>query len=203
MTLTDDELRHAISAGMTHVLDSIARVRHRRVEAALRRGTLSIRASRTERRREARMRPRRPLRQQPLLTPYSVRVQMIAAGDVQLTELDSLITDEEARALEEWALCEEMLSGRVKSASWDLGRGGGGQSAPIPDAWLAQLGEHGRRRAGMGAGSLQILAAFTALQNGSEGALSAAQCGERLFPGARNKRRAFIGAVARVAGRLV
>lgn len=203
MTLTDDELRHAISASITHILDGIARVRQRRAEAAIRRGDLSIRASRAERRRASRERPARPARQRPLLTPHARRMDMIASGDVRLTELDSLLTDEQARALEEWALCEEMLSGRTKSASWEVGRGGGGQSAPIPDAWLAQLNAHGQKRVGMRGDSLKLLAAFTALQNGSEVALSPAQYGMRFFPEAQNKRLAFLRAVAGVARKLV
>jgi hypothetical protein len=203
MTLTDDELRHAISAGMTHVLESITRVRHRRARIAALGAPLSIRASRAERRREARERPHRPARQQPLLTSYALRMQMIAAGDIRLTELDAMITDEQARALEGWARCEEILSGCAKSASWDVGRGGGGQPAPVPDAWLATLAHHATKRLGLGVRTLLVLQAFTALQNGSEGALSAAQCGERMFPRVRNKRRAFVEAVADVARKLV
>jgi len=203
MTLTDDELRHAISAGMTHILEGVTKVRHRRARIAALGAPLSIRASRAERRRDARERPHRPARQQPLLTSYALRMRMLSAGDVRLTELDAMLTDEQARALEEWALCEEILSGRTKSASWDVGRGGGGQSAPIPDAWLATLAAHGRKRAGIPSGTLMVLTAFTALQNGFEGALSAAQYGERFFPRARNKRMAFIEAVAKVAGKLV
>jgi hypothetical protein len=203
MTLTDDELRHAISSGMTEIFEGVQHVRHRRVEAAIRRGDVSIRASRAERRRASREPPRRPARQQPLLTSYARRMVMVRAGDVQLTELDRMLTDEEARALEEWALCEEILSGRTKSASWDVGRGGGGQSAPIPDAWLATLAARERKRRELDRGSRTLLSAFTALQNGSEGALSAAQYGALLFPNARNKRLAFIEAVAKVAARLV
>lgn len=202
MTLTDDELRHAISAGMTEILEGVTRVRHRRARIAALGAPLSVRQSRNDRRRAQRERIHRPARQQPLLTPYLVRIRMIEAGDVRLTELDAMITDEQARALEEWALCEEILSGRVKSASWEAGRGGGGQSAPIPDAMLARIAAHGRRRVGMELGSLRLLAAFTALQNGSEGALSPAQYGARLFPRARNKRRAFVEAVERVARKI-
>lgn len=203
MTLTDDELRHAMAEGFGALLDSVRIVRHRRARIAAMGAPLSVRASRAERRREQRTRPSRPVRQQPLLTSYAVRMQMIAAGDVRLTELDRMISDEEARALEQWALCEEVLCGRVKSASWEVGRGGGGQSAPIPDGWLATLAAHSRKRFGVGLGYRKILMAFTALQNGSEGALSAAQYGLQLFPKARNKREAFIAAVARVARKLV
>lgn len=202
MTLTDDELRHALSAGMTSILEGVTRVRHRRARIAALGAPLSIRASRAERRREARAAPKRPIRQQPLLTSYARRMDMVAAGDVQLTQLDAMLSDEQARALEEWALCEELLAGRVKSASWELGRGGGGQSTPIPDAWMARLTAHGRKHSGLGGSSLQILAAFTALQNGLEGALSAAQYGARFFPKAKNKRLVFVEAVARVAGKI-
>ncbi len=203
MTLTDDELRACISAGMTHILEGVAKVRHRRARIAALGAPLSVRASRAERRRASRERPARPARQQPLITPHARRMDMIASGDVRLTELDAMLTDEQARALEEWALCEEMLSGRTKSASWEVGRGGGGQSAPIPDAWLAQLNAHGQKRVGMRGDSLKLLAAFTALQNGSEGALSPAQYGMRFFPEAQNKRLAFLRAVAGVARKLV
>lgn len=203
MTLTDDEIRHAISEGFAATLDGVTKVRRARAEAAIRRGTLSVRQSRNDRRRAARERAQRPARQQPLLTPFARRMDMAKSGDVQLTELDRMVSDEEARALEEWALCEEILSGRVKSASWEVGRGGGGQGAPIPDAMLARITAHGQRRSGMWADRLWVLTAFTAIQNGSEGALSPAQYGMRLFPGAKNKRMAFLGAVARVARKLV
>ena len=200
MTLTDDELRNMIFLGMVHTV--VERVRHRRARIAALGAPLSIRASRAERRREARERPARPVRQQPLLTPFARRMDMVAAGDVRLTELDAMLGDDEALALEEWADCEEMLSGRVMTVNWEGGSRGVGQPEPVADACLAQLAAHGRRKAGLGQRSLQVLAAFTALQNGSEGALSAAQYGERLFPGAKVARQAFIEAVAKVAGEL-
>lgn len=196
MTLTDDELRRAMSEGFTAILDGVQRVRHRRARIAALGAPLSVRQTRECRRRAQRERSSRPARQQPLLTPFARRMDMARSGNVQLTELDAMLSDEEARALEQWALCEEMLSGWMKAESEN---GGSGQRSLIPDAWMAQLNAHGRRKTRLGGDSLNILSAFTALQNRSEVALSPAQYGIRFFPKARRKDAAFLDAIVKAA----
>jgi hypothetical protein len=62
----------------------------------------------------------------------------------RLTMLDRALDDAEAAALDEWLLCEELLSGRAKSGGW--GQDGdvaySGRASPIPDAMVARVGRH-------------------------------------------------------------
>jgi len=90
----------------------------------------------------------------------------------------------------------------VMTVNWEGGSRGVGQPEPVADACLAQLAAHGRRKAGLGPSSLQVLQAFTALQNFSENALSPAQYEMQFFPKSRNKRLAFLEAIARAASQL-
>lgn len=93
------------------------------------------------------------------LTPWAVRMQIIAQaeGDTdaqrqtyvrrRLTALDRALTDDEAAALEEWLICEEMLSGRTKGQSWgDRTGGGSGQRSPVPDSMMARMERHAELR---------------------------------------------------------
>lgn len=89
------------------------------------------------------------------LTPFAVRMQIIAQaeGDTEservtyvrrrLTALDRALTDDEAAALEEWLLCEELLSGSAKGQSWgDRTGGGSGRASPIPDRMMERMKRH-------------------------------------------------------------
>lgn len=88
-------------------------------------------------------------------TCKAVRLQLIAqAADLpelereryvrrRLTKLDLALTDEQAEAVEEWLLCEELLAGRVKISDYGGRTGGGsGQASPIPDALMGRLRAH-------------------------------------------------------------
>lgn len=89
------------------------------------------------------------------LTPFSVRLQLLAQAEGatgaerhayvrrRLTALDRALTDDEASALEEWLLCEEILSGRAKGQSWgDASGGGTGRPSPIPDRMMGVMRRH-------------------------------------------------------------
>lgn len=90
-------------------------------------------------------------------TVKAVRLQLIAqAADLpelereryvrrRLTKLDLALTDEQAEAVEEWLLCEELLSGRVKISDYgDRTGGGSGRASPIPDALMGRLKRHSK-----------------------------------------------------------
>jgi hypothetical protein len=90
-------------------------------------------------------------------TCKAVRLQLIAqAADLpelereayvrrRLTKLDLALSDEQAEAVEEWLLCEEVLSGRVKISDYgDRTGGGSGRASPVPDALMGRLKSHAR-----------------------------------------------------------
>ena len=61
----------------------------------------------------------------------------------RLTELDKLLGDDEAEALERWLDCEEMLGGRVKIADYgDRTGGGSGGASPVPDRVFQAMEDH-------------------------------------------------------------
>lgn len=136
-----------------------------------------------------------------LLTPIGQRLAMSKAGKLQLTTLDRMLDDAEANALERWALCEELLHGSAKAVSFDGGSGGSLVRSPIHDEQIKAVHEHMRFRKRLPCHGVQfrLLAAFAANQNGVEGALSPAQYGLRFFPGAKNKRMAFLDGIAETA----
>lgn len=136
-----------------------------------------------------------------LLTPLAQRYAMMKAGKLHLTTLDRMLDIGEALALERWAACEELLNGSAKAVSFDGGTGGSLVRSPIPDKQIEAVHEHMRFRKRLlcQSVSFRLLAAFAAIQNGVEGALSPAQYGLRLFPGAKNKRMAFLDGIAETA----
>jgi hypothetical protein len=104
-------------------------------------------------------------------TCKAVRLQLIAqAADLpeiereryvrrRLTKLDLALSDEQAEAVEEWLLCEELLSGRVKISDYgDRTGGGSGRASPVPDALMGRLREHARLGARVFCGWLDELA---------------------------------------------
>jgi hypothetical protein len=141
----------------------------------------------------------RAVRSRPLLTPLSQRLALMKAGKVHLTTLDRMLEDGEVCALDKWTQCEEVLQGQAKAACLD-GKGGAMFiRSPIPDDWLRVIRQHVTMQRCLPARSLRLLAAFTAIQNGLEGALSPAQYGLRFYPHAKNKRMAFLDGIAETA----
>jgi hypothetical protein len=136
-----------------------------------------------------------------LLTPLPQRLALMKAGKAQLTTLDRMLDDVEANALERWALCEELLHGSAKAVSFDGGSGGSLVRSPIHDEQIKAVHEHMRFRKRLPCQGMRfrVLAAFTAIQNGVEGALSPAQYGLRFYPRATNKRMAFLDGIAETA----
>ena len=134
-----------------------------------------------------------------LLTPRAVRQQMELDRNLKLTKFDYMLNEAQADVLERWAANEQMLSGRAKGQSWDAGRGGVSDGGPIPDGWMARLNAHSRVKMTLDDYSLEFLEGFTAMQNRSEGALSAAQYGLIMGVPDRNKSDGFLRGVQKVA----
>jgi hypothetical protein len=140
------------------------------------------------------------------LTPSSVRREMIAAGRIVRTNLDGMLSDEEANALERWAANEQGISGRPKTQRWENSPTGTRRPmdcAPIPDHFIDRLNRHGRVKRCLDEDTLEILAAFTAMQNRNEGALSAAQYGLIYCPKERNSIQGFLKLIVAAAKVLV
>lgn len=110
------------------------------------------------------------------LTPFAVRMQLLAQAEGntnaerhayvrrRLTVLDRALSDNEAAALDEWLICEELLDGRAKGQSWcDGGGGGDGRPSPISDRMMARMERHAelrRRMPGVHRITLQRFAAM-------------------------------------------
>jgi hypothetical protein len=110
------------------------------------------------------------------LTPFAVRMQLIAQAEGstdgerqlyvrrRLTALDRALTDDEAAALEEWLICEEVLSGRAKGQSWgDRTGGGAGRASPIPDRMMERLQRHAELQRTMPGANAATLRRFAEL----------------------------------------
>jgi hypothetical protein len=202
MSEPNDLLFQKISEAMTEIIAGVDRVRARRASLAIQAAPLSVRAAKASTRKKRRDEMFGAARYQAPLTP---RARLAMRGKVPLTLLDEMVTDLQAAALERWAFFEQVLEGRAKGVNFEASGGGAvGLPSPIADRLLHEIGEHVvfRRRL-LHTRELAILRAFTALQNGYEGALSPAQYGLRIFPDARNKRDAFLRGVVDVAEILV
>jgi len=195
--MKDDEIRRLHSKSWR--ADTVKeRVRIRKSALWLQGHPLSIRESRASKRTREQQQ-RATLRPRPLLTPLPQRLALMKAGKPYLTTLDRMLDDDEARALGKWAECEEVLQGRAKAACLD-GKGGAMRiRSPIPDDWLIIIREHITMQRYLPTRSLRLLAAFTAIQNGLEGALTPAQYGLRFYPRTTNKRMAFLDGIAETA----
>jgi len=186
----DDEIREAVKD----------QVRQRKRSLWLQGHPIQARQLETGAQRRARaQQTAKAVRPRPLLTPLPQRLALMKAGKVHLTTLDRMLDDDEVRALGKWAECEEVLQGRAKAACLD-GKGGAMYiRSPIPDDWLRLIREHVTMQRYLPARSLRLLTAFTAIQNGLEGALSPAQYGLRFYPRQRDKRMAFLNGIASIA----
>jgi hypothetical protein len=112
------------------------------------------------------------------LTPPAVRSQLInQSADLadaerqryvsrRLTALDRALDDDEAAALDEWLVCEELLNGRTKSGDWgDRTSGGGGWASPIPDTMMARCARHAALKRRLPAIHLEALYALTVMSS--------------------------------------
>ena len=141
----------------------------------------------------------------PILTP-AARLKMGKASRTRLTILDGLVNDDERSVLERLALNEQILSGRTKSCGLEPGRGGAGPGqSPIPDGMLGAASRHVAALRSLETSPFEsaVLRAFVKIQNGEPGALTPAQYGLKLCPGAGSKRDAFLDAVVGAARVLV
>lgn len=130
------------------------------------------------------------------LTPRAVRIQMLEAPEwldepraaqwleerraelpAMLTELDRLLTDEEADTLERYIDNEELLTGNVRCADYLQERvyGGGRPSGPLSDDDLEALKGHADMRKRLGVTTRGVLLIFFSQQTGMDGAPNDAQ----------------------------
>lgn len=123
-----------------------------------------------------------------------MRMELAARGSSELSPLDRLLDDQQSVALERWAICAQLIEGKAKTVNYS-GGGTGGEHSPIPDDWIYAVNRYMRSRAAINSSTLQILDAFSALQNNDPHALSIAGYGCRFFPNARHKRDAFLCAI--------
>lgn len=122
-----------------------------------------------------------------------------------LTELDRLLTDEEAITLERYVANEEMLAGNARVPEW-LGervQTSARMSAPLHDEAMEALAAHVLIRKALPRPTREVLSIFVLQQLGFEGAMSAAEAALFLRLPGRNKRYAWWQAVAAAAARLV
>lgn len=158
------------------------------------------------------------------LTPRAVRIQMLKVPEwleaekvaewldgrraelpSLLTDLDRLLDDEEAGALERYVDNEEMLSGNTRVPRW-LGERVDSHvrhSAPLPDEVLEALAGHMEAKRCLSDWRRRVLAVFVAQQLLWEDALTAAQAGLRLGLAGRRKADAWWEAVRDAARDLV
>ena len=139
------------------------------------------------------------------LTPKAVKAGMIRERRVVLTPLDKRLSAMQADVLERWAVNEQTLSGKAKTQNWGQSSGGSGKNeyAPISDHRIEAIISHSRIKKALAGDALEVLSAFTAMQNRHDGALSAAQYGLALCPKAKNKSQAFFELVQEAADELI
>lgn len=129
------------------------------------------------------------------LTPHAVKKEMAEEGRLKLTPLDKLLEPAQAYALERWALNEQTLSGKTATQNWESSKSRCGtvtEFSPISDNRIEAVMTHSAFKKRLPDYTLDVLAAFTAMQNRHEGALSAAQYGFVYCPNAKNKSAAFL-----------
>lgn len=150
------------------------------------------------------------------LTPRAVRQEIVKQAmeiseaershwiDARLTPLDRALTDDEARALEDYCDCERWLAGnprgvdyagdRVQSSRLDMRH--------LPEEWGDQIKNHVVRKYRLPRRDLQILTTFVH-QMTSDDALSDAEAAISLGLQGSDRRAAWVECVAGVVRKLV
>lgn len=123
------------------------------------------------------------------LTPRAVRQEIVTAAmeqpeseragwiDVRLTPLDRILTDDEARALEGYCLCEMICMGSARCADYagDRVQTSRSDMSVLSDDWLTRLAAHAAAKARLGGPERNVLAVFVRQYVGEDGAPSAAE----------------------------
>ena len=138
------------------------------------------------------------------LTPRAVRMEMLEAGDIRLTPLDRMLSDEEADALEQYAAMEEVLSGSTRAQDY-LGdkRGKSSGMSPLPDYLLRPLHLHAVLKNMMSIPDKNALYQFCLQQWRAESAMSDAELGIIVAPKDKDKAAAWRTTVVYIAKRIV
>lgn len=121
----------------------------------------------------------------------------------RLTLLDKALTDEEAEALEEWLLCEELLSGKAKVGNYNDSVGGAGKPSLLPDSMMSRLRRHARLKRAIAGQHAEALYQLRLMMDAP--AWDYGHAGWRLLgPGLsyNRARRQFVGAVKMAAREL-
>lgn len=151
------------------------------------------------------------------LTPGAVRAQILEASqDIPETErvrwlqrrrtqLDKLLTEDEATVLERWCAAEERLNGSARTAdiTGDRVQTSRSQMAPLHDDELARLGWHAAIKRTIAFEDTTLLTIFRRQMARDREVMTPAQVGIYLFPNAQNKRVAYFEALQRIAQKLI
>jgi hypothetical protein len=146
------------------------------------------------------------------LTPRAVRNELIKQShseadaqawlEARMTPLDRCLSDEQAEALELYVMCEQMLAGSARCADYagDRVQTSRSDMSPMNDRWLIRLACHAELKKRLSETDRAMLALFTEQQEGK--GPSDAMAALRFGLPARDKARAWVQALALVAGRL-
>ena len=140
------------------------------------------------------------------LTPFAVKRDMAEAGRLTLTPLDKMLSPAQAHVLERWALNEQILAGKAATMQWSDARARCGtvtEFSPISDNRIDAVMAHSEHKKRLNDFQLEVLAAFTAMQNRHQGALSMAQYAIILGIPGRHKRESFSQELKNIAELLV
>jgi hypothetical protein len=117
------------------------------------------------------------------LTTLAIRQQIIDDDDdLHLTELDKLLTEDEARALEDYAWCAQALAGAARTTDYDGDRIRTSRMSltALPDKWMPRLRRHIARRLRLTCATRNVLDLFAIQQSAVDDAPTGAEIGLRL-----------------------
>lgn len=146
-----------------------------------------------------------------------MRAQILAAAaDIPAAErqqwinrrrspLDKMLSEQEAEALERWTRNEEVMSGRIRVASYadERVQTSSCSVAPLHDKAMAALNRHNVIRKRMQQRSLALLTVFTLQMARDREVVTPAQAGCIYFSDSKNKRDAYYRALRDAAAWLV
>lgn len=151
------------------------------------------------------------------LTPRAVRAQILEASqDIpeaermrwlqrRRTQLDKLLTEDEAAVLERFIAAEERLNGSARTAdiTGDRVQTSRSQMAPLHDDEVARLGFHVKIKRTLSFEDMTLLSIFRRQMARDREEMAPAQVGIYLFPNAQNKRAAYFEALQQIAQKLI
>lgn len=149
--------------------------------------------------------PMAPVYRQTLISPLTCQAIRRGRDGSFRTLLDSMLSDQEAEILEEFADCELLLRGNCRTTDYcgDRVQKGRSAMAPIADRDMQRLASHARLKRQLDPETISTLRIFCLQQWREPGAPSDAEMGLLINPRARNAsqewRRCLVSAVKRLA----